>query len=104
MVNLSDRFVDARFAILMISLEARMIKNEKKWKRRFARKESPSIKWTFVIATTRITDKKDLRKIRFSFIGTTGFSSVHFTVRDWLHVSNLFRMLFSIFFSLIMDQ
>lgn len=103
MVNLSDRFVDARFAIL-ISFEARMIKNEKKWKRRFARKESPSIKWTFVIATTRITDKKDLRKIRFSFIGTTGFSSVHFTVRDWLHVSNLFRMLFSIFFPLIMDQ
>lgn len=30
LVNLSDRFVDARFAILMISFEARMIKNEKK--------------------------------------------------------------------------
>lgn len=53
LVNLFDRFVDfqnARFAILMISLEARMITIENKKKREgkkretkhFARKESPS--------------------------------------------------------------
>lgn len=108
MVNLFDRFVDfqnARFAILMISLEAKMITIENKKKGKGKKRietfcaKGITFKQTFVIRhVLQLTDKKDVRKIRFSFIGTTGFNSIHFVVSR--HVSNLFRV-FSIFFLLI---